>query len=343
MQSNNQFKEREEKNNIRKTIFGITKIQPLIHRVKFSSPEFGYSEIVENLVKLKVQEGRDKKMPNYNNFAYGQLRDGTITVYFNPLSAFFPPIFIIPSSTNIGLLNELYQAIPELDLSYIEYTIDLYCKNSNAVIDLFYALRKNIYFPWGNKTRTSGGAFYGIDNERTINAIFQVNVQSSTRYLKIYERGHDKDKEYTPKKKIGRWKHKNCDRVRIEYVYKRPKTKQKGPSTLLALLKNPIFLQIIGKHNEGRSIDEIRFKKFKNRAGLPQYWEEYPAQDDRGHHDCFIQEYKEARKRMRNANQHIEDHDCFNALKSKIDSAIIKFNKKWEKEFKNGNKKNAIL
>jgi hypothetical protein len=335
MKTYNWQKKRDEAVFIQKTIGNIQRIKPFIHKVKFSSQQYDYGDYQNQIGRLQIASPEyNHQIPNYRKAAFRQMKHGRIVVYFDPLIPGMPLTYIMPSSAEFKLLYELYKKMPDLSLSYIEYTIDLFCKNHFEVADLFYVLRKNIYFPWANNTITRGGRLTGIDLNRTTNALFQVNAQSRTRYLKIYERGNDENKKFTPKRNIGRWNHKDCDRVRIEYVYKKNKLNKKGPYSLKNLFEDVNFLQIIGldKKTEGRkSINEIRFKKFKEHRDLPQYWDDYKAETN-NKSNCFIETYIHSRKNgIANVNQYIEDHDHFNALKREIDNKIIKYNKKWIK------------
>lgn len=324
---------RIEERIIREALSGVTRIKAFIHTVKFSSADLDYGEIEKKVGPLFIPTDYNHRIPKYRHAAYRQLNNGSVTIYFEPLKGCMPSTYITTSSAKHRFLSELHKLIPDLTLSYVEYTIDLFCKDHIDVANLFYVLRKNIHFPYANKTTTKGGQLTGMEIRRTKNALFQVNFLSRSRYLKVYERGKDGKKSDTPKRKIGRWEHKDCDRVRIEYVYKRPRLKGKGPYTLDGLMKNPNFGQIIGLHNGERIINEIRFKKFKHQAGLPQFWEDYTAKDDKGNADCFIEEYLQAKENgICNISQYVEDHDSFSSLTKKIGDAIIKFNERWIKK-----------
>lgn len=314
---------REEDQLIRQTLNGVSTVKVFIHRIKF----FSYYKIkeIENIFgKLFYSYKFDSKMENYLMHVYKQLKNGKLTIYFYPREGYFPKAYFVSNSASHKLVFELYQLMPELKLSQIEYTIDFYCKENKNIAKLFYFLRKNIYFPYAKETYTNkGGRFAGIELNRSTNALFQVDPNSTSRYIKIYERGKDKDKQGKS------WPHKNCDRVRLEFVYKRRKLKARGLNTLSNLFQNPMFSQLIGQHPKLKTINEIRFRKFKSNSKFPQYWEDYLTEDKNGKINCFIEEYTCAGKIVKSPSQYTEENELFNGLIEMIYDAIVRYDKRW--------------
>jgi len=289
--------EREHNQFVRIAVSKIKRVRAFIHRLRLSS-DYTYKDINQNLCGLAIKQNNGKKMSNYEFISYGHLEDGKITVYSYYTIAGMPMSFLTTSDVSRKLLTAIYKALPNWNVSNVEYTIDLFCADQQHVADLFYLLRKNMYFPRGKITSTKGGRLDGVDIIRTTNAVYQVNYNSKSRYIKIYERGDDKDKKVSAERKKGYWSHKDCNRVRIEFTYKRPRLKLKSPCTLQQLLSDTNMIQLLGDSQNKRIIQEINFKNFKQNRGLPSPYDTYPSKDNKGHNECFQEELIQAKKRL---------------------------------------------
>lgn len=217
-------------------------MKAFIHNSRFSS-NYTYEEIKEKLGLPFVPPNGKIFIPKYKYVTYRQLENGVITIYFYPNLPGMPNSYFTTSHSSYELFEKLHKALPDLKVSSLEYTIDLYCKDEQHIADLFYLLRKNMYFSRGKITASKGGRVDGADLVRTTNSVYQVNLDSRSRYIKIYERGNDEDKSGI-KKKV--WQHGDCNRVRIEFTYKRPILKKATPDTIEDLLLKPNLNQILG-------------------------------------------------------------------------------------------------
>jgi hypothetical protein len=319
---------REHQSFVRKTICRIKSVNAFIHNTRFSS-DYSYNDIENNLgIKLYPERNKKSYMTNYTSIAYGQLKNGKITVFYNPIKPVFPYTYITTSDSSYDLFLELYKALPDLKVSALEYTIDLYCINQQHIADLFYLLRKNMYCSRGTSTATKGGRLDSTNLVRSTNAVYQVNLKSKSRYIKIYERGNDGIKQASLKKNKGLWKHKDCNRVRIEYTYKRPKLKRSSPDNMEDLLTNPNLRQILGDPDNKRLLREVSFKEF-NHKDMPYPWAVYKSQDSRGHNDCFQEEFLQSKNHINNLSRYLKDYSIFDNLIKQIREAILEFENKW--------------
>lgn len=309
----------------------ITKIKAFIHNTKFSS-NYTYTEVNTKLVKLYSPKNKKKylqRQPYYTGVAFGSLKNGRITVYFNPIIPGMPYTYFTTTDSSYNLFIEIYNALPDLFCSNIEYTIDIFCKDHVTVGRLFHILRKNMYFSRGTETNTIGGYLDGEERNNGRNSVYQVNSGSRSRYIKIYERGED-TKKIILVHKPGYWNLRDCDRVRIEVTYKRPKLKAKNPENMKELILTPKIDQLLGDKTNLRIIQEIIFKRFTSHANLPSPWDYYPAQDKHGHANCFQEEYLQAKHRgIKNISQYVNNYDLFNKLKNRIEAAILGFEENW--------------
>ena len=319
---------REHQSFVRITISRIKSVKAFIHSSRFSS-DYSYNDIQNNLgIKLFPDRNSISHMPNYNSMAYGQLKKGKITVFFNPIKAGMPYTYITTSNSSYDLFLELYKGLPDLNVSSLEYTIDLYCVNQQHIADLFYILRKSMYCSRGLSTATKGGRLDGTDLIRSTNAVYQVNLKSKSRYIKIYERGDDGIKQESLIKNKGLWKHKDCNRVRIEYTYKRPRLKKCSPDNIKDLVTDPNLRQILGDPDNKRILREVSFKEFKHKD-MPYPCEVYKSKDSSGHNDCFQEEFLQSKKNIFNLSQYIKEYTIFDHLKNRIMKAILKFETNW--------------
>ena len=143
-------------------------------------------------------------------------------------------------TTNKSTFDHLYdinRRLPDLNITRVEYAIDLYCKTPEAVADLFYLIRRYIYRRNTKRTSKEGGKFYGwqdcLNGFRERNAVYYIwTGKKSGKHIKVYERGPDS------KRIKGKWHHKDVDRVRIEFKLKGKPFPQYGLSTLERLLRN---------------------------------------------------------------------------------------------------------
>jgi hypothetical protein len=203
------------------TLRGI-KIKVLIHRSVFSGL-YG-SEKLERAMgnqEIKWIPNKTRAFSSYSYKANIQLEQGEVEI-FSLRKTFGPSCIIATADSTYDMLRYLRKSLPNLKIYSLEYAIDLYCKNPEAVSDLFYLLRRYLYRRNAKLTSMDGGKFYGwqdwLKDLRERNAVYYIEMgKKSGKHIKVYERGDDSKKISGTKE----WHHKDVDRVRIEFKLRR--------------------------------------------------------------------------------------------------------------------------
>jgi hypothetical protein len=304
---------------------GITEIRVLIHRSDFSG--------LYKLGVLNTRLGRGKEIESsayrrYSNKRSIQLSTGKVTRHFKPEDqGYGPSCMITTNDSTFDHLYNVYNRLPKLKITRLEYAIDLYCKTPAAASDLFYLLRRYLYVPRAVRTSMRGGKFYGwrdwLKDLRKQNAVYFIIMKKhSGKHIKVYERGNDRP---FASSQTG-WPHDKVNRVRIEFKLMRKAISEKYElDTLKDLLIDPKFTDI--------ALEYIHFMNFQFLPKLPQDWEDYVSEDRKGNQESFVQEVLSAQKSvLKNITQYIEENQRMKALKDKIMEAAGKFDRNFQRQ-----------
>lgn len=361
MKKNSHYEKNLQRKIIETSLAGITEIKPLIHRTRFSG-NFNYGEVKKALGKLKPdKEYRKKaveKQYKYQKKSYRKLKGGTVVFLFKASAPYddlklrylLPKCIVETSFSTPGFLSLLSRKLPNLKTMSIEYAIDFYCRDNDAVNDLFYLFRRYFYTPYAKELSMIDANFNGWKEARIINAVYRIyskkkgygdnSLNFLNKYIKIYERGEDGLKKTLSTGKKG-WDHKDTDRVRVEVTInnKRGIFKEKGIDRLEGLLEGPKFQEILFPQSlskKTRKLDQIQFRNFRDRSSnnLPKDYQDYNTEDVQGNIECFMNEYLNAKKEGINISRETEPTKALNRLKEKIIEATRKFDQKWEKKKK---------
>ena len=304
------------------TLRGITDVKVLIHRSVFSGQ---YSlAMLRKMLSFGVRA--DESFEEYGRYTYKrniQLSTGRAGLHFKfPSDGYGPSCLITTNKSTYDHLLNIYNRLPKLKITRLEYAIDLFCRDRDAVSDLLWLMGRYLYTPNAVRTSRDGDKFCGYqDRDRAKNAVYYIWMHKySGKHIKVYERGPDSKRiPGTPK-----WRHQDVDRVRIEFKLRRTAiTKKYGLSTLKQLLLDPKFADIAREY--------VQFKNFKFSDKLVQDWEDYISEDDEGNQESFVQEALAAKDNanLKNILQYIEDNQRMQALKKRILKAAIAFDKHW--------------
>lgn len=310
---------------INTTLRGITELKVLIHRSVFSGL-YG-SEKLERAMgnqEIKWIPNKTRAFSSYSYKANIQLEQGEVDI-FSLRKTFGPSCIIATADSTYDMLHYLRKSLPNLKIYSLEYAIDHYCKNPEAVADIFYLLRRYLYRRNAKLTSMVGGKFFGwqdwLKDLRESNAVYYIQMgKKSGKHIKVYERGPDSKKLSGTKE----WRHEDVDRVRIEFKLKRLAiTKKYGLSTLKQLLMAPKFADIASEY--------VQFKNFKFSSELPQDWDDYLSEDGQGNLESFMQEVLSAKDKdkVKNVIQYVEDNQRMQVLKKRIIEAAEAFDKHW--------------
>ncbi|EMS78446.1 hypothetical protein [Desulfotignum phosphitoxidans] len=322
-----EYSKNGERRLISRVLRNIHKIKAHIHTGKFSS-DYSFNEVRKALGNFKITDNNYNK--NYERAAIRNTKKQLFKLFFNNQKPGVPKTYLEIYGKTLchSTVKDLYQKLPHLRVSQLEYTIDLFCNNHEEVAYLFYILRRHLFFPYAKSTSMSGGRYSLLDLNRSTNAVFEINYKSRIWAAKVYERGPDGPNNQTAVKRRKRWKHLDCDRVRIEITAKRKKLKTKNTATIEELFNSPKFTKMLGFQNSQRS--HFNFKCFKSHKDLPKFYEEYSTTDANGNYECFQEEYFNAKNTfITNSSRLIEENTELNSLKKRIVKSVESFDKTW--------------
>jgi hypothetical protein len=200
-----------------------------------------------------------------------------------------------------------------MNVSSIEYAVDLFCNNHEDARNLFWLLRRCTYIPYQRKVitlRTAQIERYGKIIER--NEVFRIGKSH-----KIYERGPDLKKDEKG------WDLKNINRVRLEYTAKRTPVKKKGMYVLPDLLKDSHFIDL--------NKDRWKFRQFEGSNKLPKIYQPYLVEDEKGFAGAFQSEHIQAKNKLgkNNIGQYTKLIEEMLPLGEQMNEAMSAFDKSW--------------
>lgn len=229
----------------------------------------------------------------------------------------------MPESSYLQSLILLNNEIPHLRISSIEFFVDFFCADPNAVSNLFYVLRRYLWFKRKGRTRLKGGEYTGMHIARTENIVMHVsNSAGNDAKWKLYERGREK---YGHDAAEQGWPHSDVIKVRLEVTLKRKdKTStQYGLDTLDDLIERPNFKGIL--------YDNIHFMCFKQPSTYPQEYDVYGATDMTGCVDCFQEQYLKVKSERDASEQQIVESELMRSLKERIFDAVQRAEGHWQR------------
>ena len=292
----------------------VTKIEPRLHKINLSG-SYNHDGIKDKLGLLKHDD--NNQLFKVYDRKYIKKRPGfQLSIFVNPKKfakpcfMFLSPLRDIDLKTHKDFLIWLDNKLPGLNVSSVEYAVDVFCSSPSAVVFLHIMIRKYSYAPSQTTVRTIGNGDvvrkYGLEFEEgqienLVTHFGNVGKHGQFRARhKIYERGKDVAKKFTKrskgKKSHAFWLEKDLDRLRFEFTAKR-ELKKHGIHQLLDLIENPSFLAINGT--------KWRFEQLKN--GPPPW--HYRTEAGQGYAGIFQVEYLNAKK---------------NAKKKKVNQSRIK-------------------
>lgn len=295
----------------------IKNIKVRIHRIRLTG-HYTFRDL-EELGNLKVndQYRPSDRMKHFEKHAFLRFRDRKLTVILHPDVGYLPQCIIEMSYPREKLLLALNKKLAWLNVSYAEYTIDLFFNNSDDVKKYFRLLYRYVYFPYQK-------VFTLHSDKKLSDSTRDTNAWVFTKRMKLYERGPDK------KKKInGGWLLNGVDRIRIEFKASWKDLRKHGLTSLEMFSMDPKFELMLK--------NKFSFKRFKKSStnNLPSEYEKYTAKDSKGHSGSFQNQYLLAMEKgnIENMSQSIEDVYELMLLRDQIYHKIKERNKKWESRY----------
>ena len=210
------------------------------------------------------------------------------------------------------ILLTLLDKFKMLQLSSVEYTIDLFCSNPDEVRDLYFLFKKYMIF----KRKKNNYFKIYCDEESNLNYSFYIDER-----LKIYERANDNLRQNEA------WKFDDLDRLRLEFT--------SNKYYLNKVIKTGSFDDFIDNCKFESFIFYLFFKrlffmKFKqpNKKHLPKETELYKIGKEKQNHNCIM--YYKLKKNI--SFNYLTESNEFKQLINKIIDQVKAFNEEWESE-----------
>ena len=140
---------------IKKAIKSISRIDVKIHRIWLNAFSYSRYNIEEKLGHFGFSKDLidKKRMGNYTKVAAKQIKGHWLRLSYSPKDRFIPRIKIEITDPTKKFLIYLYRRFPDLKVSMVEYTIDLFCYGNSkkekrkAIRYLYFTLKGHIFFP----------------------------------------------------------------------------------------------------------------------------------------------------------------------------------------------------
>jgi len=264
--------------------------------------------------------------------AWGWYRDKVVLwTYHGKLTLFYgktrpmPDVTIQTADSSPKLLKLMGNIAPDMLVSNVEYSVDLMVEGPMDVAGVFWALRRNAYFPrWTGEIHLIGDTFDSWDDTPEINRVHKVHRAGTKRSIKFYERGPD-DKKVKDIDDMPFWWREDLDRVRIEVTVGRSDqiNGKKVLSGISEFTAKPGIHDVIGQN--------VRFKSFSGANMLPCEFDRYEALDDSGYDQCFQAEFRAAKELVQNPSQYMQDVSSIGDLRQRMLNAAKKVDLGWKK------------
>lgn len=315
-----------EERRLEHLLSNLKMVKATIHRMAFSGP-YNYKQLKSALGPMKINKAfsPNDRCPNYNTQAYLQIGRFRVIIFTNRKREFYPRCIIEVSYPSARFLFQLYGKLEKLNVSYVEYAVDLYFDKTPLIREHFETLRRYILFPY----QRSGWLLQDASQDE----VERMNACYKTPKVTLYERGPDELKQTIDGK--PRWRLDDCDRIRIEYwagtkdlrALEKDEDKKGKVCKLKSFIKNPRF----GPMMAGR----FRFYSFRsNPYGWPVKSDRYTARDKNNHAGSFQNEYLRAARGGRNARQYREEVPELMGLMGEIEERTARFDKRWQRKYK---------
>ncbi len=309
------------------------KIECLIHRVVLTGP-YKYPELRTALGPLKQDDGPIRRAYKENYFS--NISGFRRSVYVKPTTFRRQCCIEVVPSREVEpkeykrMLMGLVNGLPYLQVSEVEYAVDVYCRSHQREAFLFDELLRYFWGPHKRRIRLSGAKVEDWERDDRMNRLFY--LEKNALKLKVYERGPDKSKR-------GKgWPWISTDRLRFEQTVKLAKLKELDIVRLYDFIQNVRFEEL--------SKDAFKFRRFKPsyprkrspKKPLPMPWDPYPWKDSKGQipgafHAGYLYynkltagdpDYRE------NILQYVQDTPEFAVFKRMLIEATRDFDREWE-------------
>jgi hypothetical protein len=287
---------------------GIMDVHSLIHKVAMTA-DISKTTLME---KLGPFHSNNKYIPEKRNPAYRKhaFRCHThnehkfnLNLFYDPYSpSIFPFIKLEFSSPSQEFLLKLFNLIPELNFSLIEYTSDFRCRSSVETRALFFAFLHFGYFPYVNETKLK----------------IEQDSKNLTFYAGTQIRGYEKNEN----KKGKKCSEEELNVLRVEYTLEGDNLTNKELRNPTMFIEDTKFYPIVSK--------AIQLKSPGPRSNyLPREWEPYFALTNE---IAKIRQNPESKNV--NPTQYLHDLSGLEHLQAMWKVEMIRFDHAWKEKGK---------
>jgi hypothetical protein len=302
---------------------GITRSEARLHKIKLFSRNHGYRDLTK-LGNFKDASNIGWQNPIYDKKYMRQFQNFYIIAFVNPEARYYPSLSMsihpkrdISPEEHKRFLTSL-SLLPDLNVSEVEYAVDLFCSSPDHVRTVFELIKKCLFIRRQRKINI-------IDNSRR--RPYPGRVYHLGKSHKVYERGQDFQQQQG-----NYWLGWNLDRVRLEFTAKQTPLKNHGINTLQDLIHDPKFIYVNWDKYLFKHFDF--FKKLRKCIGpygkrFPAPWESYRAKDNDGNSGAFHLEYSRAKETLKNVSPYLRDPFFFDELQSLLYESMGRFGMEW--------------
>jgi hypothetical protein len=303
---------------IKDVLNNIEKVECKIHNLKFTG-NYTYQNIVDSIGNIKLDSSYKKYSDgSYEERYFKNIHGTNLSIKLHPIhkKRFLPQCEIKLVYKKHKSIAALAKHLPELNVSSVEYAIDLFQHTGKHtpqnVRNLFLLLRHYLYRKGFNKTE------------------FYTNWENYTYYIgtkkdfKIYERGKDKPSSQRVRSEEKGWEFNELDRLRIEYTIKRANIKKMGLGKITEFVQDCKFNEIMK--------NRFDFRVFKSNSDFPMEWMEYKTNTKNKYFNGFQDEYIEQKNLKKHVGITRNSRKSVKMLsfKLQINKRLNLFNERWK-------------
>jgi len=296
-------------------------VRPFIDRVVLSGfydskhlrKSFGKLFFNDEYLDVRDHNGNFiKKRSAYRHFANRSYRKKLISILLGPPQPYQPICILEVTEPNQEWLIRLNTLLPDLNVSSVEYAVDIYTRDSESVQGLLHLLSKYVHCRWKRTSQILGENLIESPKPENTNTVIHFDN------AKFYSRGPNK-------KKRGRvWDIVDCDRVRIEFqATNEYYLRRYGITKLDEFIKMPCMNAILGS--------KFQFRTFRKSVslGIPGECAFFNEFDENGVPVTFQSRLIELKQRVSNIYPYVIKPGGLKHLQLMWQYAISRFDWNW--------------
>ena len=296
-------------------------LRPFIDRVvlsgfyDYSDLNDGIGRLFENNSYLEVRDHNGefvKKRSQYKQFLNAWYRKKQISVLLGPPKVYQPLCILEMTQPSQEWLIRLNTRLPGLNVSSVEYAVDIYTQDSRSAQDLLHLLAKYLHCRWKRSSRMIGENLIESPSLDRMNTVIHLDN------AKFYSRGPDK------KKREEGWNMEDCDRVRIDFkATNEYYLRRYGITKLDEFIKMPWMNKILDSKFQFRTFHKSVF------LGIPGECEFFNECDENGVPVTFQSRLIELKRKVSNIYPYVIEPRGLKHLQFMWQLAISRFDWNW--------------